>query len=247
MSDVQSLKGSVRLFEKAQLHVLGIIEGKDYLGGERIPSERALAETLGIHRMTVRKAIDRLVDQGVLERRGTSGTYIPEPVIKRPIVRRAFSYSISDIVHQCGGTPGSRLLYFEQRIANSRLAERLKVRQGDPLLSIKRLRTINNIPFCIETTFLPEVRVPGLAADDLIHDQSLYVILKERYNIEMVTSMRMISVSPASAQDSERLGLRKYEMALVMRSVSTDTDGKPIEYLISVNHPHRVIFQDENY
>ena len=84
-------------------------------------------------------------------------------------------------------------------------------------------------------------------ADDLILDQSLYVILKERYNIEMVTSMRMISVSPASAQDSDRLGLRKYEMALIMRSVSTDTDGKPIEYLISVNHPQRVIFQDENY
>lgn len=185
MSDMQGSKGSVRLFEKAQLHVLEIIEGKDYVGGERIPSERDLAETLGIHRMTVRKAIDRLVDQGVLERRGTSGTYIPEPVIKRPIIGSAFPHSISDIVHQCGGTPGIRLVYFEQLAAKSRFAERLKIKLGDSLILIKRMRTINSMAFCVKTTFLPEVRVPGLAADDLIHDQSLF--MKDRATKQIQT------------------------------------------------------------
>jgi GntR family transcriptional regulator len=246
MSDLQRPKDHLRLFEKAQLHILKIIDGKDFVGGERIPSERDLAETLGIHRMTVRKAIDLLVAKGVLERRGTSGTYITEPVIKRPIMSGSF-YSISEIVHQCGGTPGSRLLFFEQCAANARLAERLKTRPGDCLIMIKRLRTINGMPFCVETTYLPELRVPGLAADDLIHDQSLFAFLKERNDIEMGTSTHNISASLVSAQDSERLGLRKYERALIMRSLSNDIKGTPIEYLISINHPKRVIFQDTNF
>ena len=245
MSDIQASKGGARLFEKAQQHILEIIEGKDYVGGERIPSERDLAKSLGIHRMTVRKAINRLVAQGMLERRGTSGTYIPEPVIKRPIAGGPISHGISEVVHQCGGTPGSRLLYFERRPANSRLAERLKIRRGDLLIVIKRLRTVNGLPFCVETTCLPAERVPDLAADDLIHDESLYALLRERYKIELGTCTRTISVSPISIQDSERLGLRKYATALIMRSVTNDIDGKPIEYLKSINHPQRVIFTSD--
>ncbi|MCG8509225.1 MAG: GntR family transcriptional regulator [Rhodospirillales bacterium] len=237
--------GGERLFEKAQQHILEIIESKDYFGGERIPSERDLAETLGIHRMTVRKAIERLIAKGLLERRGTSGTYIPEPVIKRPIVGHAFSISISEVVRQCGGIPGSRLLFFEHRTAGPRMAERLSIRRGDPIIAMKRQRTISGMPFCVETTYLPGNRVPGLAAEDLIHDQSLYALLKERYNIEVGTNKRSLSASPVSAQDAEQLGLRKNELALIIRTVSVDTGGSPIEYLKSVNHPQRVIFTSD--
>ncbi len=245
MPRTQTSNGGERLFEKAQQHILEIIEGKDYSGGERIPSERDLAEALGIHRMTVRKAIERLIAKGMLERRGTSGTYIPDPVIKRPMAGYAFSLSISEVVRQCGGTPGSRLLYFEYRPAGARMAERLQVRRGDPLIMIKRQRTISGLPFCVETTYLPAERVPGLAADDLIHDQSLYALLKERYGIEMGMCTRTISASPVSMQDSEQIGLRKHDNALVLRSMAFDIGGTPIEYLKSVNHPQRVIFTSD--
>ena len=67
--------------------------------GDRIPSERELAERFGISRMTVRKALNQLVDVGHLERRGTAGTFLPEPAVVRPLSKRV-STAISEVVGQ---------------------------------------------------------------------------------------------------------------------------------------------------
>ena len=139
----------LRVYEQARQNILKMIEQRDYLPGDRIPSERELSERFGVHRMTVRKAIDRLVASGVLERRGTSGTYLPAPVVRRPVAGHLSSYSISEIVHNCGGVPGSRLLFFEQRQANPRVADRLQIDKGASVVAIKRLRTVNDLPFCV--------------------------------------------------------------------------------------------------
>jgi GntR family transcriptional regulator len=219
-----------------------MIEGPGYSAGERIPSERELSERFRISRMTMRKAIDRLVMKGLLERRGTSGTYIPAPVIKRPIVGHMFSQGVSEIVRQCGGSPGSRLLFFEEQEANPRVAERLGIRAGDTLIVIRRMRTVNELPFCVETTHLPAARVPGLAADDLFGTQSLYALLKDRYDIEMGGGDGTISVSTVTAQEASLLGLRRESAALIFRAVAFDKQGLPMEYLTSINHPQRVVF-----
>ena len=79
--------------------------------GDRIPSERELAERFGISRMTVRKALTQLVDAGHLERRGTAGTFLPEPAVVRPLSKRV-STAISEVVGQAGHKPGARLLFF---------------------------------------------------------------------------------------------------------------------------------------
>jgi GntR family transcriptional regulator len=245
MSDRDALSGPTRVYEKAQQHIIEMIEGPDYTPGDRIPSERELSDRLGISRMTMRKAIDRLVIKGLLERRGTSGTYIPVPVIKRPLVGNMFSHGISEIVRHCGGVPGSRLLFFEQQEANPRVAERLSIKAGDSLIVIRRLRTVNDLPFCVETTHLPASRVPGLAADDLFGTQSLYALLKERYGIEMGGGEGTISVSTVTAQEASLLGLRRDSPALIFRAVANDKKNRPVEYLTSVNHPQRVVFKTE--
>jgi GntR family transcriptional regulator len=233
------------VYLKAEQFVLEMIEGPDYSPGDRIPSERDLSERFGISRMTMRKAIDRLVRQRVLERRGTSGTYIPTPVIERPF-DDAVSHSISEIVARSGGVPGGRLLFFEGAVATDRVAERLAIKPGAPLIVIRRLRTVNDVPFCVETSHLPTDRVPRLAADDLIGGQSLYDILKKRYRIDVGASESTIAVAPATAQEATLLGLKPATPTLIYRSVIYDRQKRPIEYLTSVNHPQHVVFKTES-
>src|SRR5712691_5437078 len=74
VAEVESPLNGGRVHERAQQHIIEMIEGPDYSAGDRIPSERDLAERYRISRMTMRKAIDKLVAKGLLERRGTSGT-----------------------------------------------------------------------------------------------------------------------------------------------------------------------------
>lgn len=231
------------VYEHAQQFILEMINGPDLCAGDRIPSERELAEKFSISRMTIRKAIDRLVDKGFLIRKGTSGTFIPSPVIMRPIDAQMYPYSISDMVIKSGGVPGSKLLFFEKQKAQPRIAEQLNIKVGAPLIVIRRLRLMDDIPFCVETAHLPAEHVPGLAADDLIAEPSLYALLLRRYGIEMGAGQGTISVSTATAEETLLLKLRKDAPSLIFHALTKDKQGRPIEYLTSVNHPQLVVFE----
>lgn len=245
LEELKADKPGKLVYEQAQHAILKLIEQRSYIAGDRIPSERDLSDRFGVHRMTVRKAIDKLVHEGMLERRGTSGTYIPAPVVMRPVSGHSFSQSISEIVRNSGGSPGSKLLFFERGEASLRAAEKLTVGVGEPLLIIKRLRTIDELPFCAETTWLPAKLVPGLTADDLFGDLSFYELLEKRYGVKPGTAKATLSSVPVPAADAEILGMKQGEQALAVHSVTSDKRGVPIEYLTSLNHPRRVMFTIE--
>lgn len=243
MNETRKNAESLKVHERAQEFILDLIGGPAYFAGDRIPSERELAEQTGISRMTVRKAIGHLIARGVLERRTTSGTFIPEPVIRRPISGQMFARGISQIVRQCGGEPSGRMLAFEESRADERVSQRLHIRTGAPLLIMRRLRFVNELPFCIETTHLAADRVPDLVAEDLLGEKSLFALLKSRYGIVMGGGHGVISVSTASRVEAGYLGLDRDPSVLLYQAVSCDVNGRPMEYLNSVNHPQRVVFE----
>lgn len=238
----QPLKREKPIYVEVQDYVLDLIGGPDYGPGDRVPSERTLADTLGINRMTVRKAIDRLVERNVLERNGTSGTRIPLVQISRPIDAAA-SLGINRIIRNAGGEPGSKLLHFAEEAASESVAQRLEIAPGTELIMARRLRSVNEEAFCIETSYLPAQRVPGLTAEDLLSGQSLYELLRERYGIEISIRDREIGVGTATEREAQALALAPGSPTLVLRIVARDGDGRPIEYMRSVNHPHHVVFR----
>ncbi len=236
------LKRLKPIYVEVQDYLLDLVGGSDYGPGDRIPSERALADTLGINRMTVRKAIDRLVERSVLERNGTSGTRIPLVQVSRPIDASA-SLGITRIIRNAGGEPGSKLLHFGEEAATESVAQRLELQPGSDLVMARRLRSVNDEAFCIETSYLPASRVPGLSAEDLLSGQSLYELLRQRYDIEVNIRDREIGVGTATEREAQLLALAPGSPTLVLRIVARDREGRPIEYMRSVNHPHHVVFR----
>lgn len=235
-------KRSKPLYEQVQDYVLNLISGPDFSPGDRVPSERMLAEQLGINRMTVRKAIDRLVERHVLERNGTSGTRLPLPHVARPIDVRT-SLGITRIIRDAGGQPGNRLLHFGEAKATESIAQRLELDVGAELIMFRRLWTVNDVPFCIETSYLPAQRFPDLMAEHLVGGQSLYGFLAERYDIHPVSADREISVGTPTDVEFRLLSLDKGDSTLVLRLVARDETGRPFEYMKSANHPHHVVFR----
>jgi GntR family transcriptional regulator len=207
------------------------------------PSEW-LAEQFGLSRMTVRQAVENLVRIGVLERDSTSGTRVACPTIRRVMDSRHV-FSMSQQVRSSGAEPGSRLIYFALIGAEKRVANRLGMEPGSPLVVFCRLRTANRIPFCVETSFLPAERVPGLAAADLMEDASLYTILESRYGLRPVARRSEINVGTIDSDHAELLGLPNGTNIVMLSSVVLDSEGKAIEYVVSVNHPERVSFTTE--
>jgi GntR family transcriptional regulator len=235
---------AIPVYRQIEQHIRELINGPDYGPGDRVPSERVLAETLGANRMTVRKAIDGLVSQGMLERNSTSGTRIPLPRVTRPTDVRT-SLGITRIIQSSGGTPGNKLLHFQEQHANGRIAARLGLKEGTPIVVVRRLWTVDGKPFCIETSHLPAERVPDLAAEDLTAGQSLHALLRTRYDIATVSSERMISVATCTEMEARLLELPPRSPCLLLRLVVSDQHGRPVEYMASVNHPQLVVFKTE--
>ena len=230
------------IYLQVQDHVLNLISGPDFAPGDRVPSERILAETLGVNRMTVRKAIDLLVERQILERNGTSGTRLPLPQVTRPIDLRS-SLGITRIIRDAGGEAGNRLLHFGEAHATESISQRLRVPVGAELIMFRRLWTVNDLPFCIETSYLPVARFPDLIAENLVSGQSLYALLAEKYQVRSAATDREISVGISTDLEARLLKIDNGAPTLVLRLVAHDEAGQPFEYMKSVNHPHHVVFR----
>lgn len=226
---------------RAQEEILRMIEGPDYSPGDKIPSERVLSEMFGLSRMTVRRSVEDLVRMGVLERRSTSGTHVATPSVIRPL-DQGRAMSVSRMIEIAGAKPGSRLLFFESASASRTVASHLKIAVGAPLIVVKRLRTANGLPFCVETSYLPAERVPGLAATDLMGDVSLFALLEQRYGIRLGRRQGVISVAPILREEATLLGVEAGINVLFYRIDVHDEQDRPIEHMVSVNHPQRVSF-----
>lgn len=230
-------------YKQIQAYIQELLDSADYNPGDRIPSERALAEQLGRNRMTVRKAIEGLIAMGLLERNSTSGTRIPIPRVTRPIDSSFGSQGIRRIIQAGGGTAGNKLLHFEQARASERVAKRLKLEVGADIVMFRRLWTANETPICIETSHLPLALVPDLAAQDLMAGESLYSLLHNRYGIGAMRGEREIGVTTCNEMEAKLLDLGVGTACLSLQLQVHDEGGQPIEFMRSVNHPKLVVFK----
>lgn len=222
-------------------YVTDLIDRGVYEPGDKLPSERELAAVLGVSRMTVRRALNELVTEARLERDSTNGTNVRRPPVPRTFGDH-YPHGLSEILGEAGLHPGSRLLGFTVKPASETVVRNLGVEPEEPVLEIRRVRTMDGTPFCIETSVLPRRRVPTLSEDDLSQQQSLYKTLRESFGIIPTAAEKAISISFARPEEASLLRLPPRSPVLLLRSVVVDDHGFPLEYLTSVNHPHLVAF-----
>src|SRR5215207_6218112 len=168
--------------------------------GDRIPPERALADQMQVSRMTVRQALGRLADRGLLVREQGRGTFVSEPKLTQSLSHLSGFY---DQMISQGIVPTSRLLSGEQILASTALAQVLDLRIGEPLYKVVRLRLGGGVPLALETSFFPARLVPGLLEQDLERN-SIYRLM-ERYDARPVRAVQSLEPVPARDQDAELL------------------------------------------
>lgn len=236
------LSSTAPLYLQVEATLKEMIEDTVYTVGDQIPSERELSEQLGVSRMTVRRAVQNLTDHGLLERRSTNGTYVSEPQVLRGMGKEK-TMGLNQLLNQSGVEAGSRLLHFEIIRAPLKVSEKLKIRLGSTVVCLRRLRTANEEPFCVETSYIPAQLVPDLKAEDFAAaNSSLYEILQDQYGIEFEKNDETLKISFATLEEAECLEIQEGDPVILLRSVVFDVQGRRVEYLKSVNHPTRVVF-----
>lgn len=168
------------LFSRIQEYIADLILTGKLKPETKIQSEREFSEDLGVSRMTVRKALTELVNEGLLERKHGSGTYVAKPKITYD-AREMVNYV--QAMQRRNIATASQLLEFDEMVASRRLAEILKIEIGNPLYRVSLLRFANRVPVILERGFFPCARFPKLEDWDLEKSSTLD-LLTSVYNIK---------------------------------------------------------------
>lgn len=192
--------------------------------GERLDNELELAERLGVSRPTVRQAVQRLVQQGLVVRRRGLGTLVATPRILRPLALT----SLYDDLTATQRHPSTAVLAAEQVEADDELAKILSLTMGAPVLSIKRLRCADETPLAIMHNYLPAKLLTGRPAEDL-EKGGLYELLRSQ-GIQLHAADQVIGARRATAQEARLLQAPRSATVLTMTRTTFDPAGVPVEY-----------------
>lgn len=189
--------------------------------GAVIPSERVLCDALGISRVTVRKAIDGLVADGLLDRRQGAKTIVASRVEKSLATMTSFS----EDMRSRGLEPGC--VWISRVISRPSPVEMmaLGISAGEKVVRLTRLRTADNTPIAIETATLPARFVP----DPLAIQASLYDYL-EANGARPMRALQRMQAKPASEEERRLLAIPEDASLLIMERRCFLADGQIVEF-----------------
>lgn len=191
--------------------------------GESLPAERELAARWNVARVTLRRAMDDLVVEGVIARRRGSGTYLTRPRLIRRLAMTSFT---EDMIRR-GRVPSTRTLEFRQRKADRAASQRLRIPIGEPIFAFSRLRLADGEPMAIESSMIQASFVPGLTAADL--ENSWYELLGDRYGIHIERAAFNIEPILPDAKIASWLGVPTTQPCLRIKIESLDGRGRIVE------------------
>jgi GntR family transcriptional regulator len=218
------------------------IHQKEWVPGDQIPSEKSLCEHYQVSRTVVRQALRELEHEGAIRRKKGKGTFISPPKISEGLVQKLTGF-YQDMVER-GLKPGTQVLHQNVVPATEKVAGYLNVTPGEQVIDIQRLRSVNEEPIQIVTTYIPYEMCPSLATVDLT-DCSLYEFLETEYGIIIVKGQRYIEAVLANDIEAELLGIERRAPLLMLDSVSYLENGRPIEYYHAVHRGDRSRFEVE--
>ena len=196
-----------------------IREGR-YQADEALPSERALSESLNLSRVTARRAIDQLVEQGLVVRRQGSGNYIA-PRLLQPLSRLT---SFSEELHQRGYRASSRWLSRALTAASPDEQLSLGLSNGARVARLERLRLANDVVMAYEISVLPE----HVLLDPSKVEVSLYAHLA-MIGKAPVRALQHIRALNAEAELADQLGVPCGRAVLFITRVGYLASGMPVE------------------
>lgn len=203
-----------------------IADGKLHFG-DVMPGERELAESFRVSRMTLRAAIDELVDEGLLTRQRGRGTVVAHMRINKQAQVLGFM-SFSEEMRARGFAPSSRVLDFKSEVANAAVAAQLDLPLGAQVIFLKRVRLANGEPMALERCYVPYERFKRLLEFDLAA-RSLYDIMEHEFDTRPTLCEETVEAIALSAPEARDLDCKRGAPALLVTRVTRDARGALIE------------------
>ncbi len=218
LSDTSSLP----LYHQLQRALREAIAQRVLLPDDALPPERKLASDLNVSRLTVRKALDGLVAEGLLVRRPGSGNFINHSRIEQNFSKLS---SFSEDMRARGRRSSSTWLDRSAGGASSEEAARLRLSPGDRVFRFHRIRHADGTPMCVEYATVPADCLPSPESVD----KSMYEALNRCGN-RPVRALQRLSALLLSAEQARLLEAREADAGLAVERLGFLSDGRVVEF-----------------
>lgn len=225
----------VPLYFQVAQELQRLIEAGELPAGSKLNNEIRLADELGVSRPTVRRAIEFLVERGLLVRKRGVGTQVVRTQLRRPLKLT----SLHDDLATSGRRPRTQVLDFAVVSADDEVATALAVPVGTDVRHLRRLRFADDEPIALMTNYLPV----GLLAvgPEQLERRGLYELLRAG-GIHFRLADQTIGARAATGHEARLLDEPRNTALLTMTRVAYDDDGRPVEYGVHVYRASRYSF-----
>jgi GntR family transcriptional regulator len=201
--------------------LIAAIEEGQWKVGEALPPERALVDALGISRVTARRALQVLEEQGSIQRNRGAGTFVT-PRFRQPLSRLD---SFSSMVRPRGYTPNSELIGFQRRRGSSEECTALHLSAKDEVVALTRLRKADETIISLQESVLPYAVLPDIGR----LGESLYGYL-DAVDQPVLHALQHFRATVASEEFARLLQVPEGEPLLLVTRIGFTHDEHPVEF-----------------
>ena len=218
------------LYEQVRAKLIEGISAGRWRPGEAIPSEGSLANTYGVAIGTIRKAVDALVAEQVLDRQQGKGTFVTQHDESRRLFH--FFHVVADDGRQ--SYPEVRTLAFSRDRADAAAGRALGIAPHEKVIRIRNLLAIDGVPRIVDDITLPAALFPGLTEKIfLARGNTIYHLYQSRYGINVLRADERLRAVLANADDARLLHVEVGAPLLEIRRVALTFRERPVELRIS--------------
>ena len=228
--------GKITKADVVRRHLEAVIEGG--LGPhDKLPTERELADEFDISRLTVRRALDQLENDGVVYRVQGAGTFVSEKSITKSFELTSFS----EDMRARGLVPGSLSTKVVVMPAGAHIGYALGLSPAEQVVHIRRVRTADYAPMCVENSYLPESLVPDLV--ERLGNESLYRVLDEQFSLRLERADQVIKVTVLDPTVAAELQVPPFSPAFLVTRTGYDERGRAVEFAESLYRGDRYSYE----
>lgn len=219
----------VPLYLQLMNRLIKKIELEEYEENEKLPSERALCEIYKVSRITVRQALQELALEGYIYKQHGKGTFVAPKSYNQHLVKL---YSFTEEMKKMNKEPSTKVLSFQQIIADERLAMKMELPPLSEVWQVVRLRKADQEPLMYETSYIPKVIFPTLT-EEALQVKPMYDVFYDDHHIRVTKAIERFSATSVREEEAGYLKMKTDQPAMLIKRYAYH-DGRLIEYTISV-------------
>ncbi len=214
---------AVPLYQQIADDIKAKIKSEELKPNSRIPTELELSEIYQVSRITIRKALELLVDEEILVRKQKIGTFVSNKKVSRNL------NSFMGFTQSCdlnGDKATTKFISADLVKAMPSDIRMLRLNEDDKVIRIRRLRYCNDIPVILEENHFPKTYA-YLLAEDLTG--SLHEILSS-HGVSLVGGEKVLSVCRVTKDEAKHLEVVENDALIMSKDIAYDSNGNPVYY-----------------